>query len=531
MEWAFQASANLCPASVTKDPPGFKTSASAGALVVGLSGARQNGAVAAVLDGHLAAACEQERLTRVRSAPLPASRLPDEALSAVLRPIGRRLSDVQRFVTAENAAILPSGVSHVRLDHHYAHAATAVLTSSVDAAAVLVCDSVAALPVSVWSFESGRLKDYGWPWRGPGFASSYSDCAALFGLGQREEHRLEALARLDSGESCERLGTRIGYRDGTLQLCADWKPAITALLNGYPSGDLRGVAAVASGFQRCLGDALVALVRDIRAALPFRELCLGGGLFYNTYMNTRIVESGAFDRVFIPVNPGNAGLAAGAALAVGQGDILRATAPSAFLGPQYTSEQIKATLDNCKLTYVCLSESQVIDATVQALRDGALVGWFQGAMEWGHRALGHRSILANPFSPHVLENLNGYLKQRERYRAYGVSVRQEEAPRHFHVPAPSRYMELEYVPIDRARFRYIMPEGARALRVQTIDEEPSPFRDLHEAFAGATGAGVLVNTSFNGFHEPIVCTPRDAVRVFYGTGLDVLVIGRFVVRK
>jgi len=302
-------------------------------------------------------------------------------------------------------------------------------------------------------------------------------------------------------------------------------------LNGDGSGDFRRVAAVASSFQRCIGDALVALVADIRTALPFSDLCLGGGLFYNTYLNTRIVESRAFDRVFVPVNPGNAGLAAGAALAVAQGDALRATTASPFLGPEYTAEQIKATLDNCKLTYAYLSESQIVEATVQALRDGALVGWFQGAMEWGHRALGNRSILANPFSPHVLDNLNGYLKQREPYRAYGVSVCEEQAHLYFHVPAPSRYMELEYVPVDPTRFRYILPEGARALRVQTIGDEPRLFRELHGAFAAATGAGVLVNTSFNGFHEPIVCTPRDAVRVFYGSGLDVLVLGQFLVRK
>ena len=499
-------------------------------MVVGVSGARRNGAAAAVLDGRLTAACEQERLTRVRSSPLQPARLPEEAISAVLLPIGRRLSDVQRFVTAETAAILPSGVSHVRLEHHYAHAATAVLTSAANAAAVLVCDSAADSPLSVWSFESGRLRNCDWPWSGPGFASLYSECAALFGLGQRGEHRLEALARLDPGNGCDQLRTQIGSCDERLQLRPDWRRTIAAHLDDQGS-DLRCVAAVASSFQRCLGDALVALIRDVRAALPFNQLCLGGGLFYNTYLNTRIVESNAFDRVFIPVNPGNAGLAAGAALAVAQEDALRATAASAFLGPEFTAEQIKATLDNCKVTYAYLSETQMIEATVQALRDGALVGWFQGAMEWGHRALGNRSILANPFSPHVLENLNRYLKQREPYRAYGVSVREEQAPQHFHVPAPSRYMELEYVPVDPTRFRYILPEGARALRVQTIDDQPSLFRELHGAFAAATGAGVLVNTSFNGFHEPIVCTPRDAVRVFYGSGLDVLVLGRFLVRK
>jgi carbamoyltransferase len=509
-----------------------RKTASAGDLVVGVSGARRNAAVATVVDGQLTSACERERITRLRSACLDSSRLPEEALSAVLQPIGRSVDDVKLFVTAEPAAVLPTGLAHTRIDHHYAHAASATLTSAAGAAAVLVCDSTSDSPVTIWSFESGRLTNRRWPWAGIGFAALYSQCADLFGLGRRGEHRLEALARLDPGDGYDQLRNHISYADGTLRLQPQWSTAVAALLmDANGSGDLRRVAAIASSFQRCLGDALVELVRDIHAALPFDELCLGGGLFYNTYFNTRIVESGAFKRVFVPVNPGNAGLAAGAALAVSQSDHLRARAVSPFLGPAYDSEQIKATLDNCKLTYAYLSQQEIIDTTVDALRNGALVGWFQGPMEWGHRALGNRSILANPFSPHVLVNLNDYLKQREPYRAYGVSVCQEEAPQHFHVSAPSPFMELEYEPVDANRFRYVLPRGSRRLRVQTIDEPRSRFRSLHRAFAAATGIGVLVNTSFNGFHEPIVCSPRDAVRVFYGTGLDVLVLGDFVVRK
>jgi carbamoyltransferase len=290
-------------------------------------------------------------------------------------------------------------------------------------------------------------------------------------------------------------------------------------------------ARVASRFQRRLGDILVALVQDIRRRLPHANLCLGGGLFYNTYFNTRIAASGEYERVFVPPNPGNPGLAAGAALAVALEDERPSRQPSPFLGPEYTLEEIKATLDNCKLTYACLRESEVIQAAVDALARGELVGWFQGRMEWGNRALGNRSILANPFAPHVLENLNLFLKKRERYRAYGLSVCEEDAAEHFSAPAASPFMELEFTPLDASRFRHILPDGARTLRTQTIPDQPRRFRDLHKAFAAKAGAGVLVNTSFNGFHEPIVCSPRDAVRVFFGTGLDMLVLDRFLVKK
>jgi carbamoyltransferase len=500
------------------------------ALIVGLSGARQNAAVAAVVGRRLVAACEQERVTRVRSTALQPGRLPNESLDAVLGSLGRNTCDIEYFVTAEPEATIPAGLPHVQVNHHCAHAATAALTAPVRTAAVLVCDS-SAPGVSVWRFEGGQLTNCSWEWPGDGFARVYSECAQLLGLGQRGEHRLEALARLGAGGCTDALNDRIAYRHGCLRIAPDWRAAVLALLAQNGASNLANLASAASSFQQCLGDALVDLVQDIRAAVGCETLCLGGGLFYNTYFNTRIVEAMAYNRVFIPVNPGNAGIAAGAALAQAQGGSLCARATSPFLGPDFDSEQIKATLDNCKLRYAYLSEAQVIDTTVRALQRGALVGWFQGPMEWGHRALGNRCILADPFSRYVLDNLNGYLKQRERYRAYGLSVRQEEASRHFRVPAMSPYMELEFEPLDRARFRYVLPPGARRLRVQTIGDEPALFGDLHAAFAAATGAGVLVNTSFNGFHEPIVCTPRDAVRVFYGSGLDTLVLGHFVVQK
>jgi carbamoyltransferase len=155
-------------------------------------------------------------------------------------------------------------------------------------------------------------------------------------------------------------------------------------------------------------------------------------------------------------------------------------------------------------------------------------------MEWAHRALGNRSILASPLSPYVLDNLNVFLKQRPRHRAYGLSVTEAAAPRFFSGPPASRFMEYEYAVCDRDRLRQVLPDGARTLRVQTVsasDAATRRFELLHEAFGEATGVPVLVNTSFNGFSEPIVCSPRDAVRVFFGTGLDMLVLDRFVLRK
>jgi carbamoyltransferase len=179
-----------------------------------------------------------------------------------------------------------------------------------------------------------------------------------------------------------------------------------------------------------------------------------------------------------------------------------------------------------------MSEPDTTAVAVDALRRGQLVGWFDGPMEWGPRALGGRSIVASPFAPYVLENLNRFLKHRDPWRGYALSGLQEAVAREFAGPRGAPFMESDYVPIDRDRFRHVLPGPNAAIRIHTVGPEaPRRFASLLAAFGEATGAPFLVNTSFNGFLEPLVCSPRDAVRVFYGTGLDMLVFDGFVITK
>jgi carbamoyltransferase len=505
----------------------------AGAVVVGISGALRNPAAAVVVGGRLRGFCEQERLTRIRGAGLQHGELPQEAVRAVLDLAGVVPEDVSAYVTAEEGVSIPAGLPRLRLDHHHAHAATAFLTSPFTRAAVLVCDQHSSPEVSVWLGQGGELINQHWQWSGQGFASLFTQCSQVFGFAAGQEHRLEALARLDPGTDAARIAHLFQYADATLRVDPDWKRVLADWLQdkGHRWSVEHG-ARVAGAFQAALGKGLSDLVSDIRRRLDAPHLCLGGGLFYNTFFNTVVAECGSFHDVFVSPNPGNAGIAAGAALAGGEPSHREnREAISAFLGPEFELEEIKGTLDNCKLSYECLSQGEVVTRSVQDLLAGRLVGWFQGRMEWGHRALGNRSILASPLSPHVLNNLNVFLKQRERHRAYGLSVCEEEMDRHFLGPGRSAWMEYEYRMTDPERFRHVLPPGASTLRVQTVDPTAVRFTELHHAFAAASGTGVLVNTSFNGFSEPIVCSPRDAIRVFYGTGLDVLVLGRFVIRK
>jgi carbamoyltransferase len=505
-------------------------------LTVGVSGLRRNAAAAVCVDGRLTAFCEQERLTRVRGAGLYQDALPAEAVAMVLKLAGSRgAQEVSQYAIAEEGTRLPAGLPTVRLDHHHAHAAVAYGTSPFEQATVLVCDNHSGTPLTVWLADAAGLTRVPWDYgTASGLATLYSECAGIFGFAAGQEHQFEALARLHAGDDFDGFERLLRYADGSISVSAGWRQAVSSWLR-EGGQSLAARARIAAAFQRRIAHLLTSLARDIRVATAQSNLCLGGGLFFNTYLTTCVRQAGAFDDVFVAPNPGNAGLAAGAALAASTPPpASQRPAVSPFLGPAYDLEEIKATLDNCKLSYECLGEGDVIAATVDALRRGHLVGWYQGRMEWAHRALGNRSILASPLSPYVLDNLNVFLKQRPRHRAYGLSVTETAAPRFFSGPPASRFMEYEYAVSDRDRLRQVLPEGARTVRVQTVtaaDSASRRFELLHEAFGEATGVPVLVNTSFNGFSEPIVCSPRDAVRVFFGTGLDVLVLDRFIIRK
>lgn len=504
--------------------------------LLGVSGARRNACAAVCVNGEIRAACEQERVTRIRRVGMAPHRLPVEAIEQVLALAGRRRHDVSSYVLAEQQVRVPAVVRSISVDHHEAHAATAFLTSPLARAAVIVCDRSPGREVSVWVGEDGRVREHAWPRRGRGFATLYSECATLFSDPEtpNPESRLEALAHLGRPAEVARDGVHplFQYRDGAIETAPGWRSTVSELIRQECHAGRPDAVQVASALQHRIGELLLEFAADVRRAAGIDALCLAGGLFYNTYFTTLLQGSGIFADVFVPINPGNAGLAIGATLMLSQRtpSSRAGTAVTPFLGPEFDDEAIKETLDGCKLSYSFDTESGTLDATVDALVRGELVGWFQGRMEWGHRALGHRSILADPRSPYVLDNLNGYLRKRERWRAFGVSACADAVPALFSGPPSSPFMEYEYEP-RHDLFRHVLPAGARSLRVQTVAQDAGPFWALHKRMEQATGAGVLVNTSLNGFHEPIACTPRDAIRVFYGTGLDMLVMGRFILRK
>jgi carbamoyltransferase len=336
---------------------------------------------------------------------------------------------------------------------------------------------------------------------------------------------MEAMARLAPNRDDRATGV-VSLDGDRLRLATSWKARIEEWNAG---GRHDHTAAIAAALQARIGDVLIEFLTHASGSTAGRRLCVGGGLFHNSYFNSLVKRCPAFESVFVPINPGNAGLAIGLSLFASDAARQRVTP---FLGPSYDGEEIKLTLDNCKLTYQWMSEADTIAVAVRSLKHGRLVGWFDGPMEWGTRALGARSILANPFAPHVLDNLNRFLKQRASWRGYALSGLDAAIQEHFHGPQSSPFMECDFAPHDPGRFREILPAATAGVRVQTVGTDAPPrFRALLRAWGEATGIPIVVNTSFNGFSEPIVCSPRDAVRVFYGTGVDLLIADQFVVSK
>jgi len=452
--------------------------------VVGIAGSRRSAAAALCRHGELVAFCEQERVTRQKHIGLVSGALPREAVECVLAVGGVDAASVA-YAAAEDAVILPTDAPAVRCDHHFAHAVTAFCSSPFDEAAVLVCDRHSPGEVTAWRGTGDRLLPVELDWRGESLARKYSDVVRAFGLTPgAEEFRFEILAELGHRD---RQPADVNEDPYGLRAAKNLAAAVHDLLGAGGGADERRRAAIAAAVQRSLAAELVELARRVHEIVPAQNVCLAGGLFFNSFLTTAVACAGIFRRTFVPVNPGNAGVAAGAAVAASRAPgedalPLRRRPWSPFLGPEYSPEAIKAVLDNCKLSYEFLRDDLIVDRTVDALKRGRLVGWFQGRMEWGPRALGNRSILASPIAPFTSENLNRFLKHRPSYRSYSVSICAERRSGFFDGPESSDYMEFEYDVLEPDQFRGLLPALGRRCRVQTVDSEPAPFRRLLEAF-------------------------------------------------
>jgi carbamoyltransferase len=294
---------------------------------------------------------------------------------------------------------------------------------------------------------------------------------------------------------------------------------------------------LAASVQQACAKVAAELAERYREQTGAKSLCLAGGLFLNPMVVSHVERNTGFDDVFVQPAAGNEGTSLGAAWFVHhhmQGKPRLAGTTQLTWGPSYSSQEIKQVLDNCKARYrFHVSEEQILEETVQLLAAGKIVGWFHGAAEFGPRALGNRSLLASPWTPYVKENLNEYVKHREAFRPFAISVPSERAAEFFDYAASARFMAtLGFAKPETARLveGFLLPGGRLRLHVVERSANPQLWR-LLDRFGQFAPAPMLVNTSFNLFGEPLVVSPRDAVRSYFCSGIDALTIGNFSLSK
>jgi carbamoyltransferase len=293
--------------------------------------------------------------------------------------------------------------------------------------------------------------------------------------------------------------------------------------------------------QAALEEVLAAHWIALAQKIGERSLCLAGGVAFNCVANGKIFDHSPFERVYVQPAAGDAGLSVGAACAVNHQILGR---PREFLmdhaawGPQFSPQEIRAAVDQFAASgddvqiAEHLDEAALLRITARHIAEGKVLGWFQGRVEWGPRALGQRSILADPRRPEMKDVLNRRIKHRETFRPFAPSILEEATGEYFEKTHPSPFMTFAYN--VRPEKRAVIPAPTHVdgtARLQTVNRTANPlYWKLIRAFGDLTGVPVVLNTSFND-NEPIVCRPEEALDCFKRTQMDVLVMGNFVLEK
>ncbi|HAX90937.1 MAG TPA: hypothetical protein DCY07_01850 [Rhodospirillaceae bacterium] len=534
--------------------------------ILGFSCFNHDSAACLLRGGQLVAAVEEERLTRVKHD----DRFPTLAIQSVLAQGGLTGADLDAVVFYEEPApdtdlaeTLPALLAeacgyHGALsfcDHHRAHAAFSYYGSLFDHAAVLTIDDTGGAGTT--SLYVGRGRDLTLINATPhphSLGLLYAAMTEYLGFetfeGEYKAMGLAAYGKPLYGEALQKLVSL--QEDGGF--CLDlsffdfeasplFTDKLVALLGPprRPEAPMESrFADIAASLQKLIEDVLLHLVRAAKNQTGAPDLCLSGSLGHNVVANSLIAQSGLFDHVHIPFACGNNGAAIGAAVDAhiqngGERSALRN--PSPYLGADYTDQEIEAALKQHNCVYEKLEAKALLAKTAALLAQNRVVGWFQGRMEFGPRALGNRSLLASASGTAMKDLLNERVKHRETFRPFAPAVIAEKAGEYFDLPdslsghSPHMLYAATVRPEKRAAIPAVTHEDGSA-RPQTVAHENNPlFYDLLRQYEALTGIPILINTSFNVRGEPIVASPADALRCFQSTGIDALAMGCFLVRK
>tara|TARA_B100000700_G_scaffold100983_1_gene113817 strand:- start:1945 stop:3453 length:1509 start_codon:yes stop_codon:yes gene_type:complete len=464
-------------------------------------------------------------------------------------------------------------------EHHLSHAASAFFPSPFEKAVVLTADGVGEWATTTVAIgENNKLeikKEIHFP---HSLGLLYSAFTYYTGFKVNSgEYKLMGLAPYGEPKYVEKIKKNLIdiKTDGSFKLNQDYFNYATGLtMTNSKFDELFGQKPrdptkdeitqfhmdIASSIQKVTEEVMLKLVQSLRDEYKIPNLCLAGGVALNCVANGKILDNKIFDKIWVQPAAGDAGGSLGAALAfwhleknkeryVSSTDDMNGS----YLGPQYTDDEINNILNKIGAKFEILDEDLVINKTVDDLKNGKAIGWFQGRMEFGPRALGARSILGDPRSEIMQKNLNLKVKYRESFRPFAPSVLRDDLSEWFNINEDSPYMlmvsginkdkkiemsdeETKLFGIDKLNIkRSEIPAVTHvdySARIQTVHEETNPkYFKLLKKFKDTTQCPVLVNTSFNVRGEPIVNTPEDAYKCFMGTELDSLVIGNCYLDK
>jgi carbamoyltransferase len=549
--------------------------------ILGLAGFSHDAAAALLCNGQIVAAAEEERFNLVKHTPA----FPRQAIAWCLKHAGLSLRDIDAVAFyaqpwqgigkplgqwirglgdgttsfAMRHEVLPLllpnlgpslSAAHIAavvrrkhfIKHHLAHAASAFFVSPFEEAAILSADRFGEQTSTLLARGTGNtITPLAKVMAPHSLGTLYMVITRYLGFpGTGDEGKVMGLAPYGRPRFQEHFDqwvrlTEDGFEMETLVIRLPFAPDLIAALGPPRSPDeplTERHADIAASLQRTLERALLHMLDRLYALTGATNLCLAGGVALNCVANARLAEEGPFRHVWVQPAANDAGTSLGAALWVHhmidrQPRTWTMTDP--YLGPAYDDDACRAALDARGIPHQ--HPDDLPTAAARLLAQGQILGWYQGRLEFGPRALGNRSILADPRQADAKDILNARVKHRESFRPFAPAVLAERAAEYFRPSTLNPFMLFTH--------RVLQPKVIPAVthvdgtaRVQTVSRDASPaFYDLIAAFERITGVPVLINTSFNVRGQPIVCTPDQAVATFLGTDLDALVLGPFLVQK
>ena len=566
-------------------------------VILGISCFYHDSAAAIIKNGQIIAAAQEERFTRIKHD----NTFPFQAIEYCLNSLGIAINEVNYIAFYEKPIlkfdrILHQHITHfpksakvffdtipgwineklqikeilknkchyhgrtVFIPHHLSHAAASYLSSPFSEAAILTLDGVGEWATTTYGYTKDNQikleKEIKFP---SSLGLFYSALTAYLGFAvNNDEYKVMGLSAYGKNpdEYYSQIKSLIQLnRDGSYQLNMKYfsfeyqekmfNQHLCNLLGGparKPDSEMTSrYENIAAATQQVFEETLFFMLQKLHQKHPSTNLILSGGSALNSLANGKILKNTPFKNLYITPDPGDGGASLGAALYTYHCLFKNTThqlLPSAYLGPEFSPNQIKKAIDKYQLKPLFITDNnQLIDAVSNLLIEQKVVGWFQGRMEWGPRALGNRSILAAATSREMQDIINVKVKHREMFRPFAPVILREHTKEYFitdkNIPISADYMLLVYP------FRKSVKSKVPAVvhvdgtgRLQTIDRQSNQkYYDLINSYYQKTSIPLILNTSFNVKGEPIVCTPEDAIKCFLHTEIDYLVLGNYLIKK